>query len=330
MPTHRILYFAELAGIDLFRPLRIGGVTFAQSTYVKYLARRNSMSYFLNTDYGKNALQDPTKIFACTWMSGDPDNAVDKALQVIRDKIDILSASRLTFHSRSKTPIIGLTGECTIGTRKSIHLDLTKQTWTIQSQLTNHPLKLTIDKFWKEFNRRHYFRHFISKTTADEILSSKWKTALHTAVSLIGRLNNRNKTEAYILNMIALEILISKSGEKYKVFMPEFLNSLFDWNEFWNEHFSGELSSIYDARNKFVHDGNAVEITDRRLFLLDYILFNLLDNIYKNPSTFKSKEALLKVSELIRAGKIVGTRKSFLPKRFGITVPEVRQLKKLV
>ena len=109
-----------------------------------------------------------------------------------------------------------------------------------------------------------------------------------------------------------MEMLLTIQNEKIQEKLIERLGYLLDWNEEWiNQDLPKKIQKIYKKRCDFVHDGVTEGITKEDLIFTDDLLFNLLNNIFRNLDKIPSKGKLIEYSDNYRCEKHLGLKSKY-------------------
>ncbi len=147
-----------------------------------------------------------------------------------------------------------------------------------------------------------------------------WKRALRTATVLTGQSQSSSDLpQAFLWNMVALEILLIRQGDKAIEILPERCEALLGASPAWaRKSYDAVIRDLLDKRNGFVHQGAMDSIASDDLQASDDLLFNVFTNIVKHPKLFPSKDALADFSDDVKAAKRLGGRKRIRPKTMRI------------
>jgi hypothetical protein len=133
---------------------------------------------------------------------------------------------------------------------------------------------------------------------------------LRRALMLVGRsMNSKDLGKAFLLDMIALELLITRPHERTSDVMPLRLEALLGWISFWKaEGYDTRIQDLCAKRNNLVHEGDVSRITLSDLKLADDLLQNLFVNVARNIRLFKSREDIIRLAERVQAERLLGGR----------------------
>jgi len=126
----------------------------------------------------------------------------------------------------------------------------------------------------------------------------------------------------FIWNIIAIELLLTTSGDKIVDTLPTRVETFLEWLNNWEQaNYKKRIREIYKIRNNFSHNGkrDLVQISD--LLFSDILVLNVLLNIVKHPKIFGSKEDLIKFSKKIEAEHLLGLKPKIRPKTFRALLP---------
>lgn len=144
------------------------------------------------------------------------------------------------------------------------------------------------------FLRAHFFNELIRVNSRKTPIKPKWLMLINRAASLAGRSYLADTlSDAFMYVMIAIEVLLSKHGDKHAEVIANRINSFFSW--YFNNNDDGWkaiVKRLYSMRCDFVHDGNGENLNGLDLYHAEIILRNLLRNICMKPYRFLTKKAI--------------------------------------
>jgi Apea-like HEPN len=135
---------------------------------------------------------------------------------------------------------------------------------------------------------------------------------------LASRNNSNDLEDAFLWNMIALEILLTNSDDrKFLDILPKRIEAFFGWYTNWKtDEFEKKIGEIYGKRCCLVHRAKGEDITTEDLLFTDSLLFNLLLNITSFPKIFCTQNNLIDFSRKLEAQKVLGIRRKPMGLKF--------------
>ena len=135
---------------------------------------------------------------------------------------------------------------------------------------------------------------------------------------MIGQsISSQDTSICFLSNMIALELLLTRQGDAYLDSLTKRIEAFIGWTTYWkNLNYPELIQSIYKKRCAMVHNGMVEKITHDDVQLTDELLFNIMANIVKVINILKSKDDLIKFSELVYAESLLGAKPKIRPKKF--------------
>ena len=126
-----------------------------------------------------------------------------------------------------------------------------------------------------------------------------WQETLRRTALLAGRSYlARDLPEALMLDMIGMETLLTRQGDKFPDVLINRVAALLGWvTDDDIEPWQDRISALYQVRCSYVHDGQTSNATPGHLALGDTLLSNLLLNIARNVRIFKTKDAVIQFAE---------------------------------
>lgn len=231
-------------------------------------------------------------------------------LELIRDECAILALSNLGY--AASRPAIGPAIGSENPTRKRSHLALNADdgSWSQPNSTISDPLPLTLDAHWREFHRRSYFYQLLGILRGDVPVARAWRRDLRNAAILAGQSQaSVDLPQAFLWNMIALELLLTTQADKGKISetLPARAEAFLGWIGFWNtDNFEDRIRALYSKRCEFVHSGRRESISPADVFFADDLLFNLLLNLVAHHQLFRSKDDIISFSKRVQAEHLLG------------------------
>lgn len=256
-----------------------------------------------------------TPVTAILRITGSQKNAERKALGILRDELAILAASQLGWTKRVNTSAPSIVGERP-PTRHCL-LWLGAQGELIQPSEAFGPLlPLRLDSDWLNFHKKVFYSHLLRLIRQEIKVAKKWRGDLRRAAILIGHSQMANSVpEAFLWNMIALELLLTRQGDNVGDALPSRSEALLGWSRNWREDdFEDKIRTSYEHRCRLVHQWDRECCTREDLYFTDDLLLSLLTNLVRHPELFKSKDDDVRFSEQLEAERLLGVTPKVRPK----------------
>jgi hypothetical protein len=182
--------------------------------------------------------------------------------------------------------------------------------------------ELTIDELWKNAQKRFFFTRLL-RLLNSRALSSAWRSDIRRAALLAGESQCSTDTgNAFLLNMIAIELLLTDASDKYSEALPQRTESFLGWAADWKgRKYDQRIREVYSKRCDYVHRGQVSHITKGDLLFTDDLLFNIFNNIIRHITVFSDKAALIDFSNKVAAEKLLGMRPRVRPRTMSLTQP---------
>ncbi|MHC4215145.1 MAG: hypothetical protein ACYSWP_17430 [Planctomycetota bacterium] len=177
----------------------------------------------------------------------------------------------------------------------------------LNNQKTGKIGDLCLDKNWENWQKEIFFFKLLKIIKEEGIVDSSWRYNLYRVSRLIGQsLTSNNIAQAFLLNMIAIESLLTRQGDKYTEVLPERIEAFIGWVGYWGiENYKEQIKSVYTKRCQYVHDGNDTNIEIRDILFADDILLNILSNLISHNNIFKSKEDVIEFTTKVSAEQVL-------------------------
>ena len=205
----------------------------------------------------------------------------------------ILAAASSFALGRNRSTGFGLAGNAFISNNQVNFFEMGGNTWEMGIRNEGGLMPLQLDADW--LRRLKETRHDqIIDRVFDSALNQDWKRQITQATVLLGRsLLSTNLTDAFLLNVIGLETLLTRQGERNGKILSQRVLGLTGWN-FVSDlaTYEKHVKNIHAIRCEFVHDSDYRNLTVENLLWSDAIFRNCLWNICLYPKFFPAKEAM--------------------------------------
>lgn len=319
------VFIAPISGLRLtssvnkeFKVLR---VTFVDRAKLPRISKRMGIPFsvsetkkYVTESENFDAAQSQT--FAIYRHTGTPENITNICLQAIKDELDILSLSQLGYSRRRINAHPSLRGNQNKGSVSHLFLNSKDPSRLYSNKLTGKFMELELDERWKRYHRGGFFLKLIKILNNQIPVNNAWRKDLQRASILIGQSQwSTDIAQAFMWNMISLELLLTERGDKYLEVLPSRVEAFIGWVGYWEtESYEEHIQDIYRKRSQFVHDGKRDNISVEDLLFTDDLLLNILINIVTHIKIFQSKEEVIKFSEKLKAEHLLGIKPRVRPK----------------
>lgn len=167
-----------------------------------------------------------------------------------------------------------------------------------------------IDKRWKGFLKYHFFPRLIPIVNRESGVTSEWAARVKRAAICAGQSHRaRMRWEAFMYDMIGIEILLTRQGDRFPDALIERLLALFGWRTKedptpWRDM----VSRLYQLRCDFVHEGLMDDVTMKDIVDADMILANLLYTVCAMSKRIRSTRDIVKLAEELQARRTLGLK----------------------
>lgn len=317
VPIHNLEISKDLGG-----EIRIEQVTFLSSDRIPLLRKRlglvRKVSHYkkIFEKGGAPKMFASAKVYAFLKTRRTAQDNLSPEFRLIKDAVYILASSQFYRHKRNDKVPFG-------SPEHSLHLfdeyllfenRADRSTWTHMRLDPAQPYRL--NKQWRRFLSHHFFPRLLKVLNGHTDVAREWKHNLRRAAILAGQSQfARNLWEAFLYDMIALEVLLTNPGDRFPDAIIERLVAFFGWVT--NEDpkpWQGLISRLYDLRCKFIHDGQTANLTIRDLIDADMILANLLYNLCALTRVVKSKADIVIFAKKLSARRTLGMKMKERPR----------------
>lgn len=322
VPIHNLEISKDLGG-----EIRIEQVTFLSSDRIPSLRKR--LGLFKKVAQYKKIFErggapkmfSGAKVYAFLKTRRTAEDKLAREFGLIKDAVFILASSQFYRHKRNDRVPFG-------SPEHSLHLfdeyllfenDADTSNWTQMRLDPAQPYRL--NKQWRRFLSHHFFPHLLKVLNGSTELTPEWKYSLRKAAILAGQSQfARNLWEAFLYDMIALEVLLTHPGDRFPDAISERLVAFFGWvTKEDREPWETLVRRLYDLRCKFIHDGQTGDLTLRDLINADMVLANLLYNLCGLTRVIRSKQDILDLAKKLSARQTLGMRLKERPRRLKFT-----------
>ncbi len=239
--------------------------------------------------------------------SGKPSEITTQAIRLIIEELEILSVSQLGYSKRR------FNSHPSIYTGAVSNLSYLCMNTQNDHALLNHQLvgkigDLVLDACWNNWQKDIFFAKLIRILKNEIVVNSTWRDNLYRASRLIGQsITTNNLAQAFLLNMIAIESLLTRQGDKYTEVLPKRIEAFVGWVGYWDiDNYKERIKDVYLKRCQYVHDGNDSNIEIQDLLFTDDLLLNILLNLLSHHKIFNSKEDVIDFTTKIAAEHVLG------------------------
>lgn len=235
--------------------------------------------------------------------------------RLVREAVLLLAASQMSASAsfRRTAKVFGDVRRARVATRDVFTL---KTGGLVQAgyRLVGQPEDLQLDASWKGKRSWHFWWPLRSILFTNNKINSRYKGRLKRAAAVVGQsVFCDSVSEAFVLNVIALETLVCKRGESIGNQLLQVLWALHHWSANVDRaNLADQLKDIYDLRSGIVHDGDLSGITVEHLSVSDSLLFNTFGNICR--ARFRSISQLSDFAKSVKAYETLGLKPRRLPK----------------
>jgi len=164
-----------------------------------------------------------------------------------------------------------------------------------------------INAEWREFTQHHFFPRLQAVLNGKGTVSPKWRYALRRAGILAGQsLYASRLADAFLCNMIALEVLLSKRGDKFPDALIDRIVALFGWISGEDmKHWQDIITPLYALRCQIVHEGKSDGVRAIHVFNSESLVSNLLRTLCHLTAEITRKDDLIDLSERLKARRVL-------------------------
>lgn len=309
------VYIVPVMGLNLTDAVKneitINRVTFISTKKLprvrKKFGIRKKISDIKSTPMYKSFFSHLGRTVAIVRFSGKPSDITIKAIRLIVEELEILSISQLGYSTRrfNSHPTI-YTGNIT--NLNYLCLNTKNDSALLNAKLVGKIGDLDLDERWKNWQQKFFFTTLIKILKNEIIVSPSWRDNLYRVSRLVGQsITTNNLAQAFLLNMIAIESLLTRQGDKYTEVLPNRIEAFIGWVGYWDvDNYKEKIQNVYKKRCQYVHDGNDSNIEIQDLLFTDDLLLNILLNLLAHHEIFNSKDNVIEFTSKIAAEHVLG------------------------
>ena len=266
------------------------------------------------------------KTFAVVRDTGTPHKLEAPVLRRVRDELAILALSQLGYAHRRWMAVPSIVGERPVVRRSYLAIDSATGDYTQPTATVGAFATLALNAQWLRFQRRGFFYNLLPILRGHPRLTKEWRADLWNAAVLMGLSQTSfDVPQAFLWNMIALEVLLTRQGDTHTDALPARAEALLGWVWEWKaSNVDEQIRDAYLKRCLLVHRGQREVIAPKDLLLTDDLVLNLLWNIVAHINLFPSKDAIIDFSRRVEAERTLGVKPRVRPKTLTFLKPSYR------
>jgi len=301
------------------REFRVNQVLFVSGEKLPRIRKRLGLhmpvSHYKNTSFGSRFF-DGASAFAVFRRTGRPAKLKSSCLRLVQDELAVICLSQLGYSKRRFNSHPRLRGQASVSKLSDMFLNTANNAWGMHNWLSGKYQPLALDRDWLRYQKQVFFLRLMRMLYGKSAVSKGWRQDLRRAAILAGQSQASDSiAQAFLWNMIALELLLTKQGDKYSDTLPKRIEAFLGWAGYWEvKGYEKSVRGVYQKRCAFVHDGAWDQITIEDLLFTDDLLLNLFANIARHPKLFHSKEAVVQFADKVAAEHLLGMKSRVRPK----------------
>jgi hypothetical protein len=241
--------------------------------------------------------------YAVVHFNGVPNESRNENIRRIERAINILVFSNLGFNTRKFDNHVEIKSSQKILLTKEIVIDKNHKRFSLNLKVIS-PTPLELNERWLNFHKSFFYLKLL-KIISGSKSKTKWIETLKSVAITIGKSQNtHNLPDAFLGNMISMEMILTTKNDKISQKLIERTEFLLGWSEEWeNQKIDKRLEDLYKKRCDYVHDGNTKNISVEDLIFTDDLLFNIINNLVKGIGKIDSKSKLIEFSDKYQCEK---------------------------
>lgn len=302
---------------------RVDRVTFISAKKLPYIRKRLGIPMKMST------LRKKHKTSACNILkkyytyaiirfNGCLETEEAKALNRIREELSMLALSQIGYAKRRRNFAPTIAREQGVGVTEYFAVKSSDSSFVSSAMLRGKVGPLVLNKQWKYFQKKAFYFKLLKIIRGEIGVARQWKNDLRNAAILVGQSQCMlDLPQAFLWNMIAIELLLTHQGDKYLEELPKRAEAMLGWVNYWSDdNYESRIKDIYKKRCALVHNGVRENILIDDLLFSDDLILNLFTNIVGHIDIFYSKEAIIAFSEKVQAEHILKVKPKVRPRSF--------------
>ena len=298
---------------------RVDKVTFVDTKVLS--GRRKRFGFPLKLSFLKKRWEALDRFFsisstvATLRLTGMGSDLESRFLRIVHEELAILSLSQLGYCKRLNNSKPSIARENPSLFRSYLLFNSSDRSWTQPNRRLDKFQDLILNPLWLRFQKQVFFDSLIKYIQKETRISRSCKNDIVRSAILAGQSQCCSDVpQCFLWNMIAIEILLCRQGDRYREELPKRAEAFLGWSVNWEiNDYQSRIREVYKKRSKFVHDG-VRDITIDDVLFTDELLLNVFINILRHPHYFPNKDVLIDFSEKVAAEKLLGIKSKIQPK----------------
>jgi hypothetical protein len=302
---------------------QVDRVTFIDAKKLPYIRKKLGIPMKISTLRNKHktilgGILTKSDTYAIIRFTGRLETEEAKTLNRIREELSILSLSQIGYAKRRSNFAPTIAREHGVGITEYFAINSNDATLMSSFRLRGKVGPLVLNKKWKYFQNKAFYFKLLRIIRGEIGVARQWKNDLRNAAIMAGQSQCMiDLPQAFLWNMIAIELLLTHQGDKYAKELPKRAEAMLGWVNYWSDDdYESRITDLYNKRCELVHNGVRENILIDDLLFTDDLILNLFTNIVSHIDIFCSKEALIAFSEKVKAEHILGVKPKVRPKTF--------------
>ena len=302
---------------------QVDRVTFIGAAKLPYKRKKLGIPMRISTIQNKykTIVDDMLKTnntYAIIRFNGCIEDEETKILARIREELSILSLSQIGYAKRRSNFAPSIAREHSVGITEYFVVNSNDSSLMSSLRLRGKVGPLVLNRRWKHFQQKAFYFNLLKIIRGEIGVARQWKEDLRNAAIMAGQSQRIiDLPQAFLWNMIALELLLTQQKDKYAKELPKRAEAMLGWVNYWrDDDYEIKINDLYQKRCELVHGGVRENILIDDLLFSDDLLLNLFINIVGHIDIFRSKKELIGFSEKVHAEHILGVQPKVRPKSF--------------
>ncbi len=249
-------------------------------------------------DHYQRQIFNDCQAFAVMERTGVPDELRYHLFRDIRNAAEMLASTAAFYSRRHHSCGFTIRGYPITTAKADTFVDLNGTliagNWNQRGML----MPFELDATWHNAISRTGIIELFARIV-DSTLAEDWRRQIGSAAAMLGRsLMSLDLADAFLLDVIGLETLLTRKGERNGRRLTQRIKGMTGWHlRNHRPDYEREIARIHSIRCEIVHDSNYSNLTTESLLLADMYLANSLLNVVRLPRTFPNKDTLASVTD---------------------------------
>ncbi len=227
---------------------------------------------------------------------GTPAELRPRVFTELREAVNILASTAAFWTSRHHNCGFALSGDPRFAAKTDTFIDTTSAAWYRSAKTEGHVQPFELNAQWHNAISTAGIDRLFA-VIDDQSIDAAWRRQIRASAAMLGQsMMSLKRADAFLFNVIGLETLLTRQGERNGTKLTQRIKGLTGWYlRSKRPTYEAEIKSIHQVRCAIVHDADYSNLTVEELLLSDLYLRNALLNVVLNARYFPTKDAMIAI-----------------------------------